>query len=171
MAILPKKAISPFNSHSIVSMRTSAGILLYRHHGELEVFLVHPGGPYWKGKEEGAWTVPKGEFSAGEDPLQAAKREFAEETGKSLRGNNFLALTPVKQKGGKTVYAWAVEGDINADEIVSNTFRQEYPYKSGKWITVPEVDKAGWFTLEEARRMINPAQAALLEDLLQKLSP
>lgn len=171
MAILRRKAIGPYSRHSIFSMRESAGILLYRNIGKLEVFLVHPGGPYWKGKEEGAWTVPKGEFSAGEDPLQAAKREFAEETGQLLQGDNFHALTPVRQKGGKIVYAWAVEGDINAGEIVSNTFRQEYPYKSGKWITVPEVDKAGWFSLEEARRMINPAQAALLDDLLQKLSP
>lgn len=150
-------------------MRTSAGILLYRIKERLEVFLVHPGGPYWKGKEEGAWSLPKGEFSDGEDPLQAAIREFAEETGHQVTGA-FRALKPVRQKAGKMVYAWAVEGEIEADAITSNSFRQEYPYKSGKWITVPEVDKAGWFSLDEARKLINPAQSALLDDLRQKLS-
>ncbi|MDQ3278842.1 MAG: NUDIX domain-containing protein, partial [Bacteroidota bacterium] len=111
-------------------MRRSAGILLFRKRvGVLEVFLVHPGGPYWKGKEDGAWSIPKGELAPGEDPLDAAKREFLEETGQSVSGR-FLELAPVLQKAGKLVYAWAVEGECDADKIVSNTFRQEYPYKS-----------------------------------------
>jgi predicted NUDIX family NTP pyrophosphohydrolase len=151
-------------------MRRSAGILLYRHlNGLVEVFLVHPGGPFWQGKEEGAWSIPKGEFAEGEDPLLAARREFREETGQEVEGN-FLELKTIQQKGGKQVFAWAVEGDLDATKIMSNTFRQEYPYKSGKWITVPEVDKAAWFTIEEARKKINPAQAALFDDLLQKLA-
>ncbi|HEV7334255.1 MAG TPA: NUDIX domain-containing protein [Flavisolibacter sp.] len=149
-------------------MRKSAGILLYRKEEGLEVFLVHPGGPFWKGKEAGAWTVPKGEFGDGEDPLMAAKREFKEETGQDVEGP-FMELVTIRQKGGKMVFAWAIEGNINADTIVSNTFRQEYPYKSGIWITVPEVDKAAWFSIAEARKMINPAQVLLLDDLLQKL--
>ena len=151
-------------------MRRSAGLLLYRRRDKhIEVFLVHPGGPFWQGREEGAWSIPKGEFAETEDPLKAARREFREETGKDVEGN-FLELQTIQQKGGKRVYAWAVEGDIDATNIVSNTFRQEYPYKSGKWITVPEVDKAAWFGIEEARKWINPAQAALFDDLLRKLS-
>ena len=151
-------------------MRKSAGILLYRkREKQVEVFLVHPGGPFWKGKEDGAWSIPKGEFTDDEDPLLAAQREFKEETGQAVNGR-FMELITVQQKSGKLVYAWAIEGDINADTIVSNTFRQEYPYKSGKWITVPEVDKAAWFPLDDARKMINPAQVLLLDDLLQKLT-
>lgn len=151
-------------------MRKSAGILLFRtKQNGLEVFLVHPGGPYWKGKEEGAWSIPKGEFSEEEDALAAARREFQEETGQAVDGK-FLELEPVRQKAGKIVFAWAVEGEIDAAAIVSNTFRQEYPYKSGKWITVPEVDKAGWFRLEEAKSLINSAQAVLLAHLERKLA-
>ncbi|MBO9682612.1 MAG: NUDIX domain-containing protein [Flavisolibacter sp.] len=150
-------------------MRKSAGILLYRKKDSLiEVFLVHPGGPFWRGKEKGAWSIPKGEFAEGEDPLTAAKREFTEETGQTVDGN-FVELTPIKQKGGKMVYAWAVEGDADAETIVSNTFKTEWPYKSGKWITIPEIDKAGWFSTEEAREKINPAQAELIEDLIKRL--
>lgn len=170
MAIPRRKATSPLINHKQPGMRRSAGILLYRRREDkVEVFLVHPGGPFWQGKEEGAWSIPKGEFAEGDDPLLAARREFREETGQEVDGN-YLELKPVQQKGGKRVYAWAVEGDIDAANIVSNTFRQEYPYKSGKWITVPEVDKAAWFLVDEARRWINPAQAALLDDLLLKLS-
>lgn len=133
-------------------VRRSAGILLYRRHDHLvEVFLVHPGGPFWKGREEGAWSIPKGEFAEGEDALAAARREFAEETGQTIDGR-FRELKTVQQKGGKLVYAWAVEGDADAQNIISNTFRQEYPYKSGKWITVPEVDKAAWLAIDEARK-------------------
>jgi predicted NUDIX family NTP pyrophosphohydrolase len=152
-------------------MRKSAGLLVYRRKGNaVEVFLVHPGGPFWNGKESGAWSIPKGEFLDGEEPLVAAQREFTEETGQVISGE-FIELKTVKQKGGKLVHAWAVEGEVDARNIVSNTFRQEYPYKSGNWITVPEVDKAAWFGLEEARQKINPAQAALLDDLLEKLKP
>lgn len=133
-----------------------------------EFFLVHPGGPFWKGKENGAWSIPKGEFTEGEDPLTVAKREFNEETGQTIDGD-FIQLTPIKQKGGKMVYAWAVEGDVDAENIVSNTFKQEWPYKSGKWITIPEVDKADWFGVEEAKEKINTAQAALIEDLVTRL--
>ena len=167
MGILPKKAIS-LSINPDATMRKSAGILLYRKREVLEVFLVHPGGPYWKGKETGAWSIPKGEFGEEEEPLAAARREFKEETGQEATGHA-IELASIRQKAGKQVFAWAVEGDLDAGAIVSNTFRQEYPYKSGKWITVPEVDKAGWFSLEEARLLINPAQVPLLDDLLQKL--
>lgn len=152
-------------------MRKSAGILLYRYvaNKEVEVFLVHPGGPFWKEKEIGVWTIPKGELEEGEDALQTAKREFAEETGSAIEGN-FIALTPVRQKAGKVVMAWAVEGDIDPATIVSNTFPLQWPPKSGKWITVPEVDKGGWFSISEAKEKINPAQAALIDELLTKLN-
>ena len=150
-------------------MRKSAGLLAYRKRNlNVEVFLVHPGGPFWKGKDKGAWSIPKGEFNEDEDPLKAAQREFREETGQTVTGE-FLELVTVQQKGGKMVYAWAIETDLDASSIVSNTFKQEWPYKSGKWIDVPEVDKAAWMTIEEARQKINPAQALLLDDLLGKL--
>lgn len=150
-------------------MRTSAGILLYRRTNKyIEFFLVHPGGPFWKGKDKGAWSIPKGEFVEGEDPLAVAKREFTEETGQTIDGN-FMELTAIQQKGGKKVFAWAIEGDANENNIVSNTFKQEWPYKSGKWISIPEVDKAGWFNEEEAKEKINPAQAALIDDLMRRL--
>lgn len=150
-------------------MRKSAGILAYRRRGEeIEFFLVHPGGPFWKGKDLGAWSIPKGEFGNEEEPLNAARREFQEETGHRVDGI-FIELDPVRQKAGKMVYAWAVEADIDASAIVSNTFRTEYPYKSGKWITIPEVDEAGWFPRAVAKEKINPAQAKLLDDLMEKL--
>src|SRR5437868_5279756 len=115
-------------------MRKSAGLLVYkRKEKAIEVFLVHPGGPFWKGKEIGAWSIPKGEFLEGEDPLLAAQREFTEETGQTISGS-FLPLKTIQQRGGKLVQAWAVESEVDAENIVSNTFRQEYPYKSGKWI-------------------------------------
>lgn len=150
-------------------MRTSAGILLYRKtNNYIEVFLVHPGGPFWKGKDKGAWSIPKGEFTKEEDPLTVAKREFHEETGQTINGN-FIELKPIQQKGGKMVYAWAVEGNADPENIVSNTFKQEYPYKSGKWITIPEVDKAGWFNVEEAKEKMNAAQAEFVEQLIEHL--
>jgi predicted NUDIX family NTP pyrophosphohydrolase len=150
-------------------MRESAGIMLYRlSNNYLEVFLVHPGGPYWKGKEEGAWSIPKGEFNEGEDPLTAARREFKEETSFEVSGD-FIDLGKTQQKGGKLVYAFAVEGDINVSAIQSNTFRQEWPYKSGKWATFPEVDKGSWFSVEEAKVKINPKQFELIERLVEKL--
>jgi predicted NUDIX family NTP pyrophosphohydrolase len=150
-------------------MKTSAGILLYRKKNNfIEVFLVHPGGPFWKNKDKGAWSIPKGEFTKDEDPLTVAKREFNEETGQTVDGD-FVPLTPIRQKGGKMVYAWAVEGDADAEQIVSNTFKQEWPYKSGKWITIPEVDKAGWFSIEEIKEKMNPAQVEFIEELVEKL--
>jgi predicted NUDIX family NTP pyrophosphohydrolase len=150
-------------------MRTSAGILLYRKtNNYIEVFLIHPGGPFWKGKDKGAWSIPKGEFTEGEDPLAAAKREFNEETGQTIDGD-FIELKPIQQKGGKVVYAWAVEGDADAENILSNNFKQEWPYKSGKWVTFPEVDKAAWFSVEEAKEKMNTAQAALIDDLVERL--
>lgn len=150
-------------------MRKSAGILLYRiQDNYLEVFLVHPGGPYWKDRETGAWSIPKGEFADGEDPLEAAQREFEEETGEKITGA-YRELQKVQQKGGKLVYAWAVEGNIHAENLRSNTFRQEWPYKSGKWGTYPEVDKGGWFSVEEAKEKINPAQADFIDQLVALL--
>ena len=151
-------------------MKTSAGILLYRFNKkELEVFLVHPGGPFWKNKDEGAWSVPKGEYTEEEDPLKAAIREFKEETGFSIAGN-FIPLNTVKLKSGKYVRAWALEKDVDATAFKSNTFLLEWPPKSGKKIEVPEVDKAEWFDLQEAKKKINAGQVPLLEELSGKVS-
>ena len=150
--------------------KTSAGILLYRRKDDqLQVFLVHPGGPFFAKKDEGAWSVPKGEIGEGEDALTAARREFGEETGCKAEGD-FIPLSPVKQKNGKTVVAWAVEGDCDAASIKSNTFALEWPPKSGRVQDFPEVDRAGWFTVDEAKKKINPAQAALVDELLSKLT-
>src|ERR1700740_2827470 len=146
-------------------MKQSAGILLYRKADDvLEVFLVHPGGPFFKNKDAGAWSIPKGEFLDDEKPLAAAKREFEEETGHPIDGE-FIALGAVKLKSGKTVHAWVVEGDINHETIVSNTFEIEWPPRSGKKIMVPEIDRAAWFKLTDARQKINSAQAAFIEKL------
>lgn len=145
----------------------SAGILLYRFmDGEVEILLVHPGGPYHADKDKGAWSIPKGEFDENEDALVAAKREFLEEIGIALNTENFTVLKPIRQKAGKIVYAWAAPGNIDVTEVKSNIFKMEYPYKSGKWIDVPEVDKAAWFKSEIAREKINPAQVAFIEQLL-----
>ena len=146
-------------------MRMSAGILLFKKSPELRFFLVHPGGPFWKGRDAGAWTIPKGEFGDDETPELAALREFEEETGTRLSGD-LVPLTPVRQKAGKLVHAFALEGEIDPDRIVSNTFRIEWPYKSGKWQTIPEVDAGGWFTYDEALVKINAAQVALLNELV-----
>jgi predicted NUDIX family NTP pyrophosphohydrolase len=149
--------------------KQSAGLLLYRSKkNHREVFLVHPGGPFWAKKDLGAWSIPKGEFQEGEDPLLAAQREFQEETGLSISGE-FKSLSSVKQKGGKIVHAWAIKGDIDPTKIKSNTFKLEWPPKSGKLKEFPEIDKAGWFTLEVAREKINPGQAAFLERLIQNV--
>jgi predicted NUDIX family NTP pyrophosphohydrolase len=142
--------------------------LFRKQNAATEIFLVHPGGPFWSKKDIGAWSIPKGEFSDDEDPLAAAKREFEEETGKTIEGN-FLPLQPVAQKSAKQVYAWAVEGDINAETVFSNTFKMEWPYKSGKYQTFPEVDKAAWFSVTEAKEKINPAQAAFIDELEQMI--
>lgn len=143
--------------------KQSAGILLFRRREELEFFLVHPGGPFWAKRDEGAWSVPKGEFED-EDPLQAARREFQEETGQAIDGQ-FIPLTPVTQKSGKVVHAWAVEGDIDPEVIQSNQIEIEWPPRSGKRMSIPEVDRGAWFTLDVARLKINPAQQALLDEL------
>jgi predicted NUDIX family NTP pyrophosphohydrolase len=144
----------------------SAGILLYRNNNaRLEVFLVHPGGPFFKNKDEGAWSIPKGEFLDDEDPLLAARREFLEETGQKLVSEKFISLSPIRQKSGKTVVAWAVEGDIDPAAIVSNLFEIEWPPKSGKKASFAEVDRGGWFSVDEAKVKINPAQVALIDEL------
>jgi predicted NUDIX family NTP pyrophosphohydrolase len=145
--------------------KRSAGILMYRRRdGELQVLLGHPGGPFWAKKDAGAWSIPKGEIDAGEDPLAAAKREFAEETGLRPDGE-LVALTPIRQKGGKVVLAWAIEGDCDARAIESNVFSMEWPPKSGKMAEFPEIDRAEWFSLDEARRRINPGQLPFIEEL------
>jgi predicted NUDIX family NTP pyrophosphohydrolase len=150
--------------------KQSAGILLYRIiSGRVEVFLVHPGGPFWVKKDDGAWSIPKGEFAEGEEPLEAAKREFQEETGSSVEGT-FTPLNPVKQPGGKTVYAWAVDGDIDAGTIRSNTFSIEWPKGSAKTKSFPEIDRADWFDLDTAKVKILKGQLGLLEQLSRKLS-
>jgi len=131
---------------TIQMANNSAGLLMYRHRGGiLQVFLVHPGGPYWAKKDLGSWSIPKGEFTPDEDPLEAAKREFEEETGFSASGP-FSPLTPIKQPSGKIVQAWAFEGDGDPSAIKSNTFSMEWPPRSGKYQEFPEVDRAGWFT-------------------------
>jgi len=143
--------------------RQSAGILMYRRRvGQTEVFLIHPGGPFWSRKDEGAWSIPKGEFTVEEHPLDAAKREFHEETGFTVSGN-FTALEPVRQAGGKIVHAWVIEGDCDATAVNSNTFSMEWPPHSGQWKMFPEVDRAGWFTLEQAEIKMLKSQRPLLD--------
>ncbi len=151
-------------------MKKSAGILAYRRAGKSnEVFLVHPGGPFWKNKDEHAWSVPKGEFTDEEISFEAAKREFQEETGFPIDGE-FIELQPVKQSGGKLVYVWAVEADLNPGDIKSNTFSLEWPPRSGKTINFPEIDKAAWFPLETARQKIHKGQIPFLEQLASKVN-
>lgn len=142
----------------------SAGILMFRRKERLEVLLVHPGGPFFARKDLGAWSIPKGEYDESEDPLMAARREFTEETGLAVEGN-FLPLTAIKQKGGKEVLAWAVEGDIGAAKVSSNTFELEWPPHSGKIREFPEVDRAEWFDMATARAKINERQQSLLDEL------
>jgi len=150
-------------------MKLSAGILLFRNKDQQpEFFLVHPGGPFFAKKDLGFWTVPKGELNEDEKALTAAIREFAEETGKTLSGD-FIELSPVVQKGGKKVLCWAVEGDLDASTIVSNTFEIEWPPRSGKKQSFAEVDKAKWFTYRNAIKHINEKQVALLDELISKL--
>jgi predicted NUDIX family NTP pyrophosphohydrolase len=150
--------------------KNSAGLLMYRRRNRhLEVFLVHPGGPFWVKKDLGAWTVPKGEYAEGEQPLEAAKREFQEETGFALP-ENFLELGLVKQKGGKTVSVWAFEGDGDPDNLVSNCCQVEWPPRSGRRIEIPEVDRGAWFSISAAREYILKRQAPFLDMLSQRLS-
>ena len=145
--------------------KLSAGILLYRLEGEVQVFLVHPGGPFWARKDEGAWSIPKGEYEAGEDPLTVATREFQEETGFKIDGT-FYPLTPLKQPNGKVISAWAVAGDIDAAALTSNTFTMEWPPKSGRTREFPEVDRGAWFDLPTARIKLLPGQRGFLDQLL-----
>jgi predicted NUDIX family NTP pyrophosphohydrolase len=141
---------------------------MYRRRDPLEVLLVHPGGPFWRGRDVGAWTLPKGEFTD-EQPLAAARREFVEETGVTPEGP-FLALTPIRQKAGKLVHAWAFAGDCDPERITSNSFRMEWPPRSGKFAEFPEVDRAAFFTIAAARIKILPAQIPLLDELERLLA-
>jgi len=148
--------------------KKSAGILVYRiRNGQAEVFLVHPGGPFWAKKDAGAWTIPKGEFDE-EDPLVAAQREFKEETGFEI-GGTFRPLAPQTLKSGKVVQAWAVEGDLDASQVRSNLFELEWPPKSGRRVRVPEVDRGAWFSLEVGLEKINPAQRGFIRELARLL--
>ncbi|MNL23611.1 NUDIX domain protein [compost metagenome] len=143
-------------------MKNSYGILLYRWKaGKPQFFLVHPGGPFFINKDEGSWTVPKGEANAGEQPLQTAIREFEEETGYCPSGH-FIPLNPILQKGGKQVHCWAVEGDLDPDKICSNTFELEWPPKSARKQTYAEIDRAAWYNFDEAKKAINEKQQDLL---------
>ncbi|MCC3215160.1 NUDIX domain-containing protein [Chryseobacterium sp. X308] len=146
-------------------MKTSSGILLFKKEKDsLYYFLVHPGGPFWRNKDSGAWSIPKGEILPDEDPLERALTEFKEETGTTAEGQ-FIELSPIRQKGGKTVYAWALEGDIDTSDLYSNSFPLEWPPKSGKIIEIPEVDQWEWFASEEAQKRINPAQKDFITEL------
>lgn len=150
-------------------MKRSAALLVYRRTGSgIEVFLVHPGGPFWAKKDLGAWSLPKGEFAEDEDGLAAAKREFQEEVGQAIDGR-FIALTPVKQRGGKIVQAWAVEGEVDAGAVKSNMFEMEWPPRSGRTARFPEVDRGQWFPMAEALRRILPSQAPILEELMARV--
>jgi predicted NUDIX family NTP pyrophosphohydrolase len=149
--------------------KRSAGLLMYRRsRGILEVLLVHPGGPFWEKKDLGSWSIPKGEYEAGEEALAAATREFQEETGLVAEGP-YTPLTSIRQQGGKLVQAWAFEGDCDAESLKSTTFSLEWPPNSGRRREFPEVDRAGWFSIGEAKRKILPAQASLLEELAAKM--
>jgi predicted NUDIX family NTP pyrophosphohydrolase len=143
-------------------VKISAGLLLFRRGAAgLELFLAHPGGPFWTHKDAGAWTIPKGVIEPGEDPLAAARREFEEETGVTPTGP-FLPLGSIRQKAGKEIHAWAWEGDADPDRVTSNLVQTEWPRGSGRWLTFPEVDRCGWFGPETARKKLNPAQAELI---------
>lgn len=151
-------------------MKKSAGILLFRRTAlGIQFFLVHPGGPFFAKKDAGSWTIPKGEIIPPEDPLETAVREFREETGTHLDGP-FVPLDAIVQKGGKQVLCWAVEADLNPADVMSNTFELEWPPRSGKRVSFPEIDKSGWFTLREAKQLINERQIPLLEQLVKSLA-
>jgi predicted NUDIX family NTP pyrophosphohydrolase len=150
--------------------KKSAGILLYRLTNKiLEVLIVHPGGPFWAKKDFGAWSIPKGELKIGESPLDAAVREFNEEMGEQISGN-FIPITPIKQKNGKIVYAFALEHDFDALKIKSNTFTMEWPPKSGKRHEFPEIDKGQWFDFTTSKQKLNECQAFIVDELVKKLN-
>jgi predicted NUDIX family NTP pyrophosphohydrolase len=149
----------------------SAGILLFRHRPTgPEVLLVHPGGPFWARRDAGAWSIPKGEHDDGEEPVDTARREFGEETGHTLPLDELVPLGEIRQRSGKRVQAWAAEGDLDPEAVRSNTFELEWPPKSGRVQTFPEVDRAGWFALDEAQERLLPAQAAFVERLREHLA-
>ena len=153
------------------SPKQSAGLLMYRERPEgAEVFLVHPGGPFWAKKDQGAWTIPKGEYEADEEPLTAAQREFHEETG-CIATPPFLDLGSIRQKSGKVVIAWAFAGELDPANLISNTCEVEWPPRSGRRLEIPEVDRGLWFSMEEAHRRIRQEQAALLDALSARLAP
>ena len=152
--------------------KLSAGIVLYRWRDGgkdklLEVFLVHPGGPFWKNKDTGSWSIPKGEYASGEDALSAARREFAEETGFDLPEGDFKPLGEIRQPSGKVISAWALEGDFPAERLKSNLFSMERPPKSGRMQEFPEVDRVAWFGLEEAREKLIAGQHGFLDRLVK----
>jgi predicted NUDIX family NTP pyrophosphohydrolase len=150
--------------------RTSAGILLYRITGDgPEVLLVHPGGPYWARKDAGVWSIPKGEHDDAEDPREAALREFEEELGTPPPDGEPIDLGNVKQKSGKVVSAWALEGDLDVEAVRSNTFTMEWPPRSGRTSEFPEIDRAGWFDPDAAREKLVAAQAELVDRLLERI--
>jgi len=151
--------------------KKSAGILLYRRRERgLEVLLAHPGGPFWKKRDLGSWTIPKGEIDEGEDGFAAARREFTEETGIALPAGDAIALTPLKQPSRKLIHAWAIEGDCDAAGCRSNLFRMEWPPKSGQFADFPEIDRAEWFDLPTAQTKILPGQAPFLRELAARLA-
>ena len=151
-------------------MKQSAGLLIYRiRENNVEVFLVHPGGPFWAKKDIAAWSIPKGEFEEGEDPLRAAIREFGEETGLAVPAGEPLPLLPIKQSAHKHVHAWYLQGDVDASVVRSNMFEQEWPPGSGRILQFPEVDKAGWFGLDEAKLKVHKGQVAIIEQLIRVL--
>ena len=154
-----------------MNRRVSAGILLHRRRRDAaEVMLIHPGGPFWASKSDGVWSIPKGEFDPDlEAPFAAAKREFAEELGHDAPDGDPIDLGDVTQRGGKRVFAFALEGDMDPDTVVSNTFTMEWPPRSGRTAEFPEVDRAEWFTIDGARRAINPAQVEFLDRLVARL--
>jgi predicted NUDIX family NTP pyrophosphohydrolase len=144
---------------------------MYRLSGDaLEVLLVHPGGPFWARKDAGVWSIPKGEYDDGEDALPSALREFEEETGTALDPADPIELGSVRQRGGKIVSVWGAEGDLDADAVESNTFTMEWPPRSGRRAEFPEIDRAGWFGVEEAREKLVPAQAEFIDRLLERLA-
>jgi predicted NUDIX family NTP pyrophosphohydrolase len=151
-------------------MKQSAGLLIYRKsNSAIEVLIVHPGGPFWAKKDKAAWSLPKGEFEENEDTLTTAKREFKEELGHEPPEGEYIEIGSVKNKSGKVIHGWTVEGDVDVSMIKSNTFKMEWPPKSGQHQEFPEVDKAGWFSLEKAKEKLNPAQAEFIDRLAETL--